>query len=127
MGDQGMQVTRKHVDDYMQLKMAYQGMQASYQMEKWVHGLPATVAQSWPEELPEFAGESPPWMEAQSANMCSRQPTSGLDLEPMRCKKSKQMMQICRGNIHECKQSNSEPNGGLGNETRRRKVGPTVC
>ena len=54
-----MQVTRKHANGYMQLKMAYQGMQASYQMGKWMHGLPATAAQSWPEELSEFAGESP--------------------------------------------------------------------
>ena len=49
-----MQMTWKHANDYMQLEMAYQGVHATYQMEEWGHGSPVTVAQSWPEELPEL-------------------------------------------------------------------------
>ena len=60
-----MQITWKHANDYMQLKMAYQGMHTGKQMGKQVQGLLATAAQSWLEELPEFAGESSSWTTAQ--------------------------------------------------------------
>ena len=49
-----MQMALNRASDVMQMKRAYQRVHASYQVEEWVHGSPAIVAQSWPEELPEL-------------------------------------------------------------------------
>ena len=41
----------------------------------------------------------------------------------MECWKLKEMMQTYRRTSHDCKETKSEPNGGLGNEARWPKVG----